>query len=282
MRQAWRQGAREGDFLSDQAKRFDGYVGMFDSGVGGMSVLKRAVDIMPNEDYLFFGDSANNPYGEKGAEWIVARSRTIVDRMLGLGCKAIVIACNTATSAAVETLRAEHPDIPIVGVEPALKPAAVEGEVDGQPWKNCILVMATPVTLKLDKFRALYKKWGHDSEVHIVPCVGLANRIEQGNFEAPDMYRLLEGLIGEYAGRVDSVVLGCTHYPFVKKQILDVLGSDVAVYDGGPGTARQLRRLLERDGLRSSNPGKGHVVLRSSINTPEMMERYQWLYRQPL
>lgn len=271
-----------------------GYIGVFDSGVGGISVLKSLVDELPGEDFVFFGDSANAPYGEKPVERVLELSRAIVDDLISHGAKAIVIACNTATSAAAAALRAEYPDLPIVGVEPALKPATLA------PRHGRILVMATPVTLRLDKFHKLAEKWGSDSEVIGVPCVGLASRIEKGDLDAPDLLDLIEGLVGQYRGTVDSVVLGCTHYPFVKRQIRAVLG-DVPLFDGAEGTARRTRSLLEQGGLlrdgfpadadadASGDAGtvgadgrKGTVTFRSSRETPEELALYQRLFEREL
>ncbi|WP_124060207.1 glutamate racemase [Gordonibacter sp. Marseille-P4307] len=254
---------------------FDGYIGVFDSGVGGISVLKEAVAELPHENFLFFGDSAHAPYGEKSVEWVRERSEQIVDRLIASGVKAVVIACNTATSAAAEVLRAKYPDVPIVGVEPALKPAAISPEGDR------ILVMATQVTLGLEKFHRLSEEWGGD-KVHTVACDGLAARIEQGNLGASDLAELLESLIGSYRGRVTSVVLGCTHYPFIARQIQKVLGDDVMLFDGGEGTARHLALVLEEADLLSDYPGEGIVEFRSSKNYSEEIELYRWFFDRSL
>lgn len=256
-------------------REYEGYVGMFDSGVGGISVLRECVRELPHESFRFYGDSANAPYGEKTREWVQARSREIVDGLLDDGCKAIVIACNTATSAAADALRSEHPDVPILGVEPALKPAALA------PKHDRVLVMATPMTAHLSKYQHLMREWGERSDVATVPCPGLAARIERGDLEADDLHELLEHLVGTYRGRIDSCVLGCTHYPFIKPQIRRVLG-DVPFFDGGAGTARQLRRRLRTAGLLSTADEPGRVVLGSSLDTPEEMALYRRFYGMPL
>lgn len=260
-------------------KPYENYIGVFDSGVGGISVLKELVRELPNENFLFFGDSANAPYGEKTNEQIRALSMRIADGMVEDGVKAIVIACNTATSAAAPAIREKYqPKIPIIGVEPALKPAA---EADQKHNDSRILVMATPATLHLEKFQRLEHRLEGEAIFYPVPCTGLAARIEKGNFDAPDMHELLEHLIGSYAGKVDGVVLGCTHYPFIKKQIREVIG-DVPFYDGGAGTARELKRVLAGLGLLTCRPHKGKVIFKSSIDTPEEMALYQKLYHFPL
>ena len=252
------------------SQRFSGYVGVFDSGVGGISVLRALADTLPCEDFVFFGDSAHAPYGEKTREEVVSLSRGIVERLLGEGAKAIVIACNTATSAAAAELRAEY-DVPIIGVEPALKPATLsEGA-------KRILVMATPITLQLDKYQQLAEKWGGGHEVISAPCPGLAARIEQGDLDAPDVLELLQQLVGPYAGNVDCVVLGCTHYPFVARQICQVIG-DVPLFDGAQGTALQLRRKLDEAGLTRESHIPGRVEFLSSKPGNAEIELYRTFF----
>ena len=253
----------------------EGYIGVFDSGVGGISVLKRMVKLMPHERFVFYGDSAHAPYGDKPTEWVRERSRLLAEGMMNTGAKAIVIACNTATSVAAADLRALHPDIPIVGIEPALKPATEAAHHDR------ILVMATAITIRLDKFHQLARTYGSHSDVLTVPCKGLADLIESGDLDSPEIRDLLERYLGPYRGTVDGVVLGCTHYPFVARQIRGVLG-DVPLYDGGPGTARQVKRLLLAGDALAPVSQEGGVEFRSSNNTPEQIERYRQFYRLPL
>ena len=253
------------------SSRFSGYVGVFDSGVGSISVLKELVRALPNENFVFYGDSANAPYGEKTRDQVLRRSRDIVDYLLNEGAKAIVIACNTATSAAAPSLRNDYAHVPIIGVEPALKPATLLEE------NKRILVMATPITLRLDKYQQLAEKWGSGREVIDAPCPGLAARIEQGHLEDQDVVTLLEQLVGGYRGEVDAVVLGCTHYAFVSQQILKVLG-DVRLYDGAVGTAQQLERKLAERGLLTKSSCKGSVEFLSSKDTPGEIELYRTFY----
>lgn len=257
----------------------EGFVGVFDSGVGGISVLRALTAELPHEDFHFFGDSANAPYGEKSVEEVRALVARIADGMLADGAKAIVIACNTATSTSAALLRAEHPDVPIIGVEPALKPA-VEAARPG-----AVLVMATPVTLRLEKFQELERHVAGESDVRVLcaPCPGLASRIEQGHLDEPDVTDLLQGLVGGYRGEVGSVVLGCTHYPFVRRQVAKVLGlPDEAFFDGAAGTARQCRRMLEAAGLLADEGRSGTVSLGSSRNTAEELELYRRFLALPL
>ena len=254
----------------------DGFVGVFDSGVGGISVLRALVDELPHEDFRFFGDSAHAPYGEKTEAEVLDLARGITERLLADGAKAIVIACNTATSVAAPTLRAAHPDVPIVGIEPALKPAALAFP------HGRILVMATEVTLRLDKYHELARHWGETCEVVAVPCPGLAGRIERGNLDAPDLRDMICGLVGEWAGRADAAVLGCTHYPFVRRQIAEVLGPGTRFFDGGPGTARQLAARLRETGLLAERERPGRVELASSLDTPDELALYQRFMELPL
>ena len=253
-----------------------GFVGVFDSGVGGISVLKSLVAELPHEDFHYFGDSANAPYGEKTADQVLELSRGIVDRFVADGAKAIVIACNTATSAAAPTLRRTYSELPIIGIEPALKPATEA------PSHGRILVMATDITLRLDKYQELAATYGRDCEVISVPCQGLAGRIEHGDLAAADLREMIRGYVGSFAGTVGSVVLGCTHYPFVRRQIAEVLGEGVRFYDGGAGTARQLRHRLEQGGLLASNAHEGTVTFASSKNTPAELELYRDFFEAPL
>ena len=155
-----------------------------------------------------------------------------------------------------------------MGVEPALKPAVLARR------HGRVLVMATPMTVRLDKFQQLLGEWGGEAEVDSVPCVGLAARIEQGDLDAPDLANLLQELVGSYANRVDAVVLGCTHYPFIRQQIKNVVG-DVPFFDGAMGTARQLRRRLKEEGLLKEGLLPGRVKFLSSKDDPEELELYR-------
>lgn len=254
----------------------EGFVGVFDSGAGGISVLRSLRRALPHERFVYFGDSEYAPYGERSVEWIAQRTHTIAGELLAEGAKALVIACNTATSAAAATLRGAHPEVPIIGVEPALKPAALAAEAmweGGASPLPRVLVMATQVTLHLDKFHRLAEEWADVCTVETVACDGLAARIEQGNLDAPDMHGLLEHLVGAYRGNVQIVVLGCTHYAFAVPQIHGVLG-DVLVFDGRAGTARQTARLLGERGLLAPEVQEGSIELRCS-GSQEQLKIYR-------
>lgn len=249
-------------------------IGVFDSGVGGISVLKELVKELPQEDFYYFGDSANAPYGTKTAEEVLHLSEQVVESLLNQGAKAIVIACNTATSAAAQTLRNKYKELPIIGIEPALKPAVL-AKKDAH-----VLVMATPVTLRLEKFHRLLEQFGHEGQVSLLPCPGLMELVEEGNLEGLETEQFLRKLLTPYIGHIDSVVLGCTHYPFVKALIQKILGDDVLIYDGAAGTARELRRRLEKEGLLNPASHKGEVTFYNSKNTEEEIELSKYLFNR--
>ena len=228
-------------------------VGVFDSGVGGVSVLGSLMNRMPGEDFLYYGDTANAPYGTKPEAEVLAHVRRIIDTLLARDVKAIVIACNTATSIAAETLRSEL-SLPIIGMEPALKPAS-ELHRGGQ-----ILVMATPNTLRLAKFRRLMERYGRDAVP--VPCPGLMELVERRDWSLAESY-LRELLVTYDPSTLDAVVLGCTHYVFLRPILRRLLPSHVYILDGNEGTARQTHRVLERNALLSPN-AEGHAELLTS------------------
>lgn len=257
---------------------FENYIGVFDSGVGGISVLKECTKLLPHEDFLFYGDSAHNPYGDKTPEEVLALSMDAMEKMIADGVKALVIACNTATSIAGAELRAKYETerFPVIGIEPAVKPAALDDS------GSRILVMATANTLSQDKYYHLIEHWGADQTIIPLPCVGLAQRIEQGHLDRPDLLELLSTLLAPYIGKVDSIVLGCTHYPFIKKQIRQIMGTDIPLFDGGSGTARELKRRLGLGNLLTDSTESGAVVFRSSVETEEELKLYQWMFDQPI
>lgn len=252
--------------------RLNGYIGVMDSGVGGISVLKKLTAILPEERFLYYGDSANAPYGEKTPEAVRELTASVAAELIGRGIKAFVIACNTATSAAVSALREAYPEIPIVGMEPAIKPAAVDFP------HGRILVLATPATLQLEKFHRLSEQLSDQAEFVSVPCPGLAKRIEKGKLDQPDFMELLHSLLDPYAGSADAVVLGCTHYPFIRKQIAEVLG-DLPMYDGAEGTARELRHVLQQGNLLAPAGQEGEVSFVSSLKTEAEIDLYRRFYK---
>lgn len=240
-------------------------IGVFDSGMGGVSVLRKLSRIMPGEDFIYFGDSANAPYGTKTKEEIKNLTEKAFDYLRKRGCKAAVIACNTATSAAAKYLREKHPDYPIIGLEPALKPAALSMDYP------TVLTMATPLTLKEEKFNLLMKQYEDKAEFIKLPAPELVRFIESGELDSPEEIAYLEEILAPYTGnKVDAVVLGCTHFPFARKTIQKILGDEVLVFDGGLGAARQCRRVLESKNLLSEKEEGGKVIFENSI--PEKTE----------
>lgn len=238
------------------------YIGVFDSGVGGISVLKELVRLMPEENYLYFGDSANAPYGSRATEDVRRLTLEKVQYLYSRGMKALVVACNTATSAAIDVLRGNYPDLIVIGIEPALKVAA-----DRYP-KGHIGVMATPVTLKEEKFNHQLDRFP-EIQTEKIPITGLVEQIESGMIDTRETEELLAAQLAPYAGKLDAVVLGCTHYPFAKKTISKILGERTPLLDGGAGTAREtLRRLQQADLL---NTGPGSVQIENSLDTQEIL-----------
>ena len=224
------------------------YIAVFDSGVGGISVLRELLRQMPDENYLYFGDSANAPYGDKSTAQVRELTLAAADSLLDRGVKALVVACNTATAAAINDLRQTYPDTIIIGIEPALKVAA-----DRFP-KGRIGVMATQVTLREEKFAHQLERFP-DVSIDLIPAPGLVELIEQGKADAPETQALLQTILTPYVDKLDALVLGCTHYPFVKKTISCILGSSTALLDGGEGTARHTKHCLEQVGLLQEGPG---------------------------
>lgn len=234
-------------------------IGVFDSGLGGISVLRACTALLPQEDFLFFGDSANAPYGEKSLAQVRRLTIAAVDRLLTQGVKAVVVACNTATSAAIHLLRQAHPDLPIIGIEPAVKPAALD------VGSSSVIVMATPLTIREDKYQKLAAAFCHEANVISLPCPGLAEMVEGGLFDGPVLDGYLQDLFLPFRYcSVDYIVLGCTHYPFVRRAIARNFGQPVAIIDGSEGTARQLRRQLDAQGLLSQLQRPGTVTFQNS------------------
>lgn len=248
-------------------------IAVFDSGMGGISVLRELVKIMPNEDFIYYGDSANAPYGTKTLEAVRELTCRHARELFEGGAKGIVVACNTATSAAVRVMREEYPYIPIVGIEPAVKPAVMSGE------HPRVLVMATPMTIKEEKFHKLMDQYTDQADILPLPCPGLMDFVERGDLDGEDLKEYLVALLQEYAEeQVDAVVLGCTHYPFVKPMIQQVLGDRVKVFDGGEGTAREMRRRLEEAGLLNDKAEKGSIDFRNSLPDMERIELCKKLF----
>ena len=235
------------------------YIAVFDSGVGGISVLRQLRRELPSERFLYFGDSANAPYGDRSVEEVRALTLAAAKMLMGRGVKALVVACNTAAAAAIELLRQTYPDKIIIGIEPAVKLAA------GHFPHGRIGVMATRVTLKQERFDDLVHRFDETALVERIPAPGLVELIESGKAESPETEALLTDILGPWRGKLNALVLGCTHYPFVKKTIARILGEGTELLDGSLGTARETRRRLEAAGLLRE--GEGEVIIEDSART---------------
>lgn len=243
-------------------------IGFFDSGVGGISVLREAVKLLPGEDYIYFGDSNNAPYGVKNVREVKELTFKAVDFLISKNVKAVVIACNTATSASIISLRKRYSNImPIIGIEPALKPA-VELKRKGQ-----IIIMATPMTLSESKFSNLMKDYENEAKMYPMPCPGLVELIEKGILEGEKIERYLENKIEPLKEQgVAAVVLGCTHYPFIKNTLSKLLNNEVPIIDGSTGTVKQLKRQLMRYNILSEKKEVGSIDIYNSLNNNEIIK----------
>ncbi len=226
-------------------------IGVFDSGVGGLSVSRRIRADLPHETLVYVADSGHAPYGNKPAEFIARRSVAITEFLLEQGVKAVVVACNTATAAAIAWLRAQFA-IPIIGIEPAVKPAVATTR------SGVVGILATGNTVRSDKFADLLDRHGHRARILVQPCPGLADCVERGELSGPRPRALLERYLPPLlAEGADTLVLGCTHYPFLSPLIQRLAGPDVAILDPSPAVARQLRRRLETAGLLADGGATG-------------------------
>ena len=245
--------------------RKEDYIAVFDSGVGGISVLRQLRKLMPEENYIYYGDSANAPYGSRTTEEVRTLTLAAAEKLVTeYPVKALVIACNTATAAAIEVLRETYPNLIVIGIEPAVKLAA-----DHFPGGR-LGVMATEVTLREEKFDHLRHRFDRECTITKIPAPGLVQLIEAGKSDTPETDEFLQKLLGPYVGQLDALVLGCTHYPFVSRRIGKVLGPETVLLHGGKGTARETRRRLEKADLLRE--GAGCVKIISSADDPAVTE----------
>jgi glutamate racemase len=245
-------------------------IGFFDSGVGGISVLIEAILELPHESFIYLGDSLNAPYGVKTVLEVQALTLIAVQRLIDMGAKAVVIACNTATSASIKLLR-ETFSVPIIGMEPALK-LAVDTHVQGD-----IMVLATPMTLKERKFEQLMARVGVSHTIVKMPAPELVIAIEQNQLEDATLYKIFDLYFKPYEDRrFDAVVLGCTHYIFIKEALSRYLSGPVRIIDGNAGTVRHLTKILkERQALSLSNaPGTCEVVMTGGAKSQAIAEGF--------
>ena len=249
-------------------------IAVFDSGMGGVSVLRALRALLPRENYLYFGDSANAPYGVRPYDEIMSLAKNAVRYLVGEGIKALVIGCNTVTSVAVKTLRAEYPNLIIVATEPAVKPAVLS-----KPG-GTILVMATEATTHGENFISLVHRYEGDAKIVKCPCPGLMEFVERGEMDSENLRAYLRKRFEVLRGvKPDSVVLGCTHYPFVSGAIRAVLGEDVELFDPAPGIARQAKRQLASAELLNPQQDEGTIRWENSSPDPGMIELGKRLLR---
>ena len=244
------------------------YIAVFDSGLGGISVLKELCKLMPQEQYLYFGDSANAPYGAKTTEEVRALTLEAAEMLLSRGVKALVVACNTATAAAIDDLREKYPETIVVGIEPAVKLAA------DRCHGGTIGVMATPVTLREEKFNHLLERFSEEQIISI-SAPELVSLIEAGATDE-EMENYLSPILAPYQDKLDAVVLGCTHYPFAAKVIGKLLNTQIL--DGGAGTARETKRRLEEADLLYKGPGE--IQMENSSADPVLLQRAMELLKE--
>lgn len=252
-------------------------IGVFDSGVGGISILIEIRKALPNEDLIYFADSGNCPYGTKPETEIRARALKIADFLVAKGVKCMVIACNAACTAGLDQIRKRYPELPVIGIEPAIKPAC-------ETTKNSrVGVLSTPMTLEGERFAKLVAKYGGNVEIIPQPAPGLADLVEAGEFDTKATKDLLNGYLQPLiARRIDTLLLGCTHYPFVRPLIQKICGAGIKIIDNGAAVAGQLARVLAEKGLREINPDKGMVDFYTS-GMPELVKKViQQLWPEPV
>lgn len=238
-------------------------IGIFDSGIGGVTVLKEIIKVLPNEDYIYYSDSKNNPYGDRPQEELLEICDKIVQLLLKNECKVIVIACNTASANAVKFLREKYKNVPFIAIEPAYK------MVHDFSYEKPTLVMATKGTIESEKFNLLYNKY-NNHKTELLECVGLADIIEEGNKETIKNY--LQKNLSKYRGKIKNVVLGCTHYPLVQDEIREVLGDDITFFNGAPNLAKHLKNVLTENQLLADN--EGYIEFIDSQNSEEKKKRF--------
>jgi glutamate racemase len=240
-------------------------IGIFDSGVGGLSVLKAIRTKMPEETVVYFGDQGHIPYGSRPMEQIRHFSEAITQLLLEQSAKIIVVACNTASAAALKYLRERFPDVPFVGMEPAVKPAAEQTQT------GKVGVLATPATFQGALYASVVERFASGVELLQDTCPGLVQEIEQGNLQGSETRDILErALVPMLAGNIDTVVLGCTHYPFVIPLIQQIVGENVRVIDPAPSVARQVWRVLEMKGMKNPSTARGEIKFLTSGDPEEL------------
>ena len=242
-------------------------IGVFDSGIGGVTVLKECLNLCPNYEYIYYSDSKNNPYGEKTKEKIIEYSDANTKQLIKLGCKIIIIACNTASTTSVNYLRNKYKNISFIAIEPAIKLA-----YDNTINEGC-LIMATPGTLNSDKFKELFNKY-HKENFYLLPCDGLAALIE--NNKQKEIIKYLKTKLEPYKNKISSIVLGCTHYPLIKKEINKIL-PNITFYDGSIGVANNLKRIIKEENYIETTQ---NVIFIDTLNDINKENRFYELVKE--
>lgn len=251
-------------------------IGVFDSGVGGISLLSVLTDILPNENFVFFGDHQNAPYGDKSSDEIFNLSKNVVDKLVQFNIKALVIACNTATSAAKKRLEIDFPELPIIGIEPALKEAIDYGE-------DNILVLGTKATIKLEKFNNLLNRFKNYRKIYSTSCSGFADYVESGQNNENELEHLFSTNLERFRNKhIEAIVLGCTHYPFLMKDIERFFGKKIRFYTGYVGVAKQLQRRLYNLGLLTDKEVIGRITFLAEKKTTEDFYKQYYLNAKQL
>ena len=245
----------------------DSPIGVYDSGVGGLTVWRAIRALLPQEDLLYFADQAKVPYGVRPLEEVRSLAEGVSSYFMGQGAKLIVIACNTASAAALKHLRALYADFPFVGMEPAVKPAA-EQTLSGK-----VGVLATPSTFQGELYASVVERFAHDVQLYQNTCPGLVQQIEKGYLDTPKTRRILTGALEPMLKEgVDTLVMGCTHFPFVIPLIKQIAGEDVRVIDPAPAVARQVQRVLAARGLLANRKRTGNSVFLTSGENSKLQE----------
>ena len=251
-------------------------MGIFDSGVGGLSVLRAVREQMPKESIIYFGDQGHVPYGSRSMEQIQNFSEGITKFLLEQNAKIIIVACNTAAAAALKYLREKFPDVQFVGMEPAVKPAAEHTQI------GKVGVLATPATFQGALYASVVERFANGVELLQSTCPGLVQEIEMGNLDGLETRRILEdALLPMLEKNIDTVVLGCTHYPFVIPLIKQIVGENVRVIDPAPSVARQARRLLEAGRMMNQSRSKGAVRFYTSGDQESLKSMLPMLLGEP-
>ena len=239
-------------------------IGIFDSGIGGVTVLQEILKQLPNYSYIYYSDSKNNPYGDKTDKEVIQISQNITEKLIENKCKIIVIACNTASAKSVQYLREKYKTISFIAIEPAYK------MVYDYAYDKPTLVMATKGTIESEKFNFLYRTYDNHKTI-LLPCIGLADIIENGNKEQIKKY--LQEHLEKYKGKIENVVLGCTHYPLIEKEIKEVLGQ-VTFFYGAPSLAKHLKDILEKQDLLNQELIGGIIEFIDSSESEQKKKRF--------